>query len=153
VILAIDYGKKRLGLALSDKFGVTSRPYATWTRINRRRDLARLRELVRRQSVRRIVVGLPLRLDGAPSEMSQEARGFAARVEKALGIRVEMIDERLTSWEARDTYEALNFNERARPNSSGREEKKKKTVFDDVAAAIILRDYLDQMRKRHGSRA
>ena len=153
VILAIDYGKKRLGLALSDEFGVTSHPYATWTRINRRRDLARLRELVRQQSVLRIVVGLPLRLDGAPSEMSQEARGFAARVEKALGIRVEMIDERLTSWEARDTHEALNFHERARPNSSGREEKKKKTAFDDVAAAIILRDYLDQMRKRQGSRA
>ena len=152
VTLAIDYGKKRMGLALSDEFGVTSRPYATWTRINRRRDLARLRELVRQQSVRRIVVGLPLRLDGAPSEMSQEARGFAARVEKAVGIRVEMIDERLTSWDARDTYEAMNFNERAQP-SSGREAKKKKATFDDVAAAIILRDYLDQMRKRHGSRA
>lgn len=152
VILAIDYGKKRMGLALSDEFGITSRPYATWTRINRRRDLARLRELARQQSVRRIVVGLPLRLDGAPSEMSQEARGFAARVEKALGIRVEMMDERLTSWDARDTYEAMNFNERAQPNS-GRDEKKKRTTFDDIAAAIILRDYLDQIRTRHGSRA
>jgi putative Holliday junction resolvase len=153
VILGIDYGKKRLGLALSDEFGVTSRPYATWTRINRRRDLARLRELVRRQSVRHIVVGLPLRLDGAPSEMSQKARSFAARVEKALGIRVEMVDERLTSWEARETQEVMNFNERARPSSSGREEKKKKAAFDEIAAAIILRDYLDQIRTRRGSRA
>ena len=153
VILGIDYGKKRLGLALSDEFGVTSRPYATWTRINRRRDLARLRELVRQQSVRHIVVGLPLRLDGAPSEMSQEARSFAARVEKALGIRVEMVDERLTSWEARETHEAMNFNERARPGSSGGEKKKKKAAFDEIAAAIILRDYLDQIRTRRGSRA
>jgi putative Holliday junction resolvase len=143
VILGIDYGKRRLGLALSDEFGVTSRPYATWTRVNRRRDLA----------VRRIVVGLPLRLDGAPSEMSLEARSFAARVEKALGIRVEMVDERLTSWEARETHEATNFNERARPSSSGREEKKKKAAFDEIAAAIILRDYLDQIRTRRGSRA
>jgi putative Holliday junction resolvase len=153
VILGIDYGKKRLGLALSDEFGVTSRPYATWTRINRRRDLARLRELVRQQSVRHIVVGLPLRLDGAPSEMSQEARSFAARVEKALGIRVEMVDERLTSWEARETLESVNFNERARPGSSGSEKKKKKAAFDEIAAAIILRDYLDQIRTRRGSRA
>src|ERR1700716_2711863 len=100
VILAIDYGKKRLGLALSDELGVTSRPFAIWTRINRRRDLTRLRELVRQHAVRRIVVGLPLHLDGAQSEMSEEAKGFAARVEKALGIRVEMMDERLSSWEA-----------------------------------------------------
>jgi putative Holliday junction resolvase len=153
VILAIDYGKKKMGLALSDELGITSRPYAAWARINRRRDLARLRELARQQSVRRIVVGLPLRLDGAPSEMSLEARGFAARVEKALGIRVEMMDERLTSWDARDTYEAMNFSERARLNSSERDGKKKKSAFDDIAAAIILRDYLDQMRTRQGSRA
>src|SRR5579864_2452495 len=106
VILAIDYGQKRLGLALSDECGVTSRPYATWTRTNRRRDLARLRELVRQQGVRRIVVGLPLYLDGTPSEMSKEARSFAARVEKALGLPVEMMDERLSSWEARETLSA-----------------------------------------------
>ena len=76
VILAIDYGKKRLGLALSDESGVTSRPFATWTRTNRRRDLARLRDLVRHEAVRRIVVGLPLHLDGSPSEMSEEVKTF-----------------------------------------------------------------------------
>src|SRR5882762_2247222 len=106
VILAIDYGKKRLGLALSDEYGVTSRPFAIWTRINRRRDLARLRDLVRQHAVRRIVVGLPLHLDGTQSEMSEEAKGFAARVEKALGIPVEMVDERLSSWEAKQTVQA-----------------------------------------------
>src|SRR5271155_2299913 len=83
VILAIDYGQKRLGLALSDEHGVTSRPFAVWTRTNRRRDLGRLRELVRKEGIRRIVVGLPLHLDGTPSEMSEEARAFAVRVEKA----------------------------------------------------------------------
>src|SRR5260221_4502584 len=119
VILAIDYGKKRLGLALSDEFGVTSRPYATWTRINRRRDLARLRELVRQQGVRRIVVGLPLHLDGSPSEMSDEARRFAARVLKAHGLPVEMVDERLRSWEARETISTMNSSKRTRRGSSG----------------------------------
>ena len=106
VILAIDYGLKRLGLALSDERGVTSRPFATWTRVNRRRDLARLRELVREHAVRRIVVGLPLHLDGRPSEMSEEARAFAARVERALGVPVEMMDERLSSWEAEQSLAA-----------------------------------------------
>src|ERR1700737_5017600 len=97
VILAIDYGQKRMGLALSDEQGMTSRPFAIWTRINRRRDLARLRELVRQHAVRRIVIGLPLHLDGKQSEMSQEAKSFAARVEKALGLPVDMMDERLSS--------------------------------------------------------
>ena len=153
VILAIDYGKKRLGLALSDELGATSRPFATWTRINRRRDLARLRELVRQQGVRRIVVGLPLHLDGAPSEMSEEAGRFAVRVEKALGLPVEMMDERLSSWEAREALSAQNSNERARRDSSGRSETRKRTPLDDIAAAIILQDYLDRARVRTGSRA
>jgi putative holliday junction resolvase len=152
VILAIDYGKKRLGLALSDEFGVTSRPYATWTRINRRRDLARLRELVRQQEVRRIVVGLPLHLNGMPSEMSEEAKSFAARVEKALGLPVEMMDERLSSWEAHETLASMTSNTSNRRDSSGRSDTKKKTPLDDIAAAIILRDYLDRARARTGSR-
>jgi putative Holliday junction resolvase len=155
VILAIDYGKKRLGLALSDERGVTSRPYATWTRINRRRDLARLRELVRQEEVRRIVVGLPLHLDGTPSEMSEEAKSFALRVERALGLPVELMDERLSSWEARQALAAANSNERTRRDSSGRTEPRKETPLDEIAAAIILRDYLDRVRTRSrtGSRA
>jgi len=79
VILAIDYGQRRLGLALSDEHRMTSRPFATWNRINRRRDLARLRELARLHGVRRIVVGLPLHLDGGASEMSRESAAFAVR--------------------------------------------------------------------------
>jgi putative Holliday junction resolvase len=153
VILAIDYGKKRLGLALSDELGATSSPFATWTRINRRRDLARLRDLVRQRGVCRIVVGLPLHLDGAPSEMSEEAQRFAVRVEKALGLPVEMMDERLSSWEARETLSAQNSNKRARRDSSGRSETRKKTPIDDIAASIILQDYLDRARVRTGSRA
>jgi putative holliday junction resolvase len=151
VILAIDYGKKRLGLALSDEFGITSRPFATWTRINRRRDLARLRELVRLEKIRRIVVGLPLHLDGTPSEMSEEAKSFAMRVEKAIGLPVEMVDERLSSWEALETVAQMNSSKRPR-SSSGHKEPAKKNPIDDIAAAIILRDYLDRARTRPGAR-
>ena len=151
VILAIDYGKKRLGLALSDEFGITSRPFATWTRINRRRDLARLRELVRQEKIRRIIVGLPLHLDGRPSEMSEETRSFALRVEKAIGIPVEMVDERLSSWEAQETVAQMNSSKRHR-SSSRRTEPAKKNPIDDIAAAIILREYLDRAQTRSGAR-
>jgi putative Holliday junction resolvase len=153
VILAIDYGKKRLGLALSDELGMTSHPHATWNRVNRRRDLARLRELAHQKKVGRIVVGLPLRLDGTPTEMSEEAKSFAARVEKALGLPVEMMDERLSSWEAHETLAGMSSTKRARRGSSGRTDSRKKTPLDDIAAAIILRDYLDRARARTGSRA
>src|SRR6202035_176375 len=116
VILAIDYGRKRLGLALSDELCVTSRPFAIWTRINRRRDLRRLRDLVRQHAVRRIVIGLPLHLDGTPSDMSLETKGFASRVEKALGIPVELMDERLSSWEA---SEPVRANQSSAPSRRG----------------------------------
>jgi putative pre-16S rRNA nuclease len=146
VILAIDYGQKRYGLALSDESGMTSRPFATWTRINRRRDLARFRELARQQGVRRIVIGLPLHLDGSASEMSEEAKSFAARVEKALGLPVEMMDERLSSWEAKQTVSSNQV--QAQSSRSGRLRK----PLDDIAAAVILRDYLDRQRQQNGTR-
>ena len=155
VILAIDYGKKRLGLALSDELGMTSHPHATWNRVNRRRDLARLRELAHQKKVGRIVVGLPLHLDGTPSEMSEEAKSFGARVSKALGLPVELMDERLSSWEARQSLAAANSNERARRNSTEGSDRSRKTPLDEIAAAIILQDYLDRARARAeaGSRA
>lgn len=152
MILAIDYGKKRLGLALSDECGVTSRPFATWTRTNRRRDLGRLRDLVRDERVRRIVVGLPLHLDGSPSEMSEEAKSFSERLRKALGIPVELMDERLSSWEARQAISHEEPRRQALRGSQARIENRKKTPLDDVAAAIILRDYLQRARRQDGVR-
>jgi len=153
VILAIDYGQKRLGLALSDELRLASRPYATWTRTNRRRDLARLRELVRQQGVSRIVVGLPLHLDGTPSEMSDEAKRFAARVEKAVGLPVEMVDERLSSWEAHETMAAVRAGKRSTRRSADEPAgTNQQPPLDKIAAAIILRDYLAQAQSRDGSR-
>lgn len=146
VILAIDYGRKRLGLALSDESGVTTRPFATWTRTNRRRDLARLRELTRQHRVRRIVVGLPLHLDGATSEMAEEAQAFAGRVQKHLAIPVDMMDERLSSWEAHETVSASASKIRRRRGPSARASEK--PSLDEIAAAIILRDYLDRRHSR-----
>ena len=137
-ILAVDYGRKRLGLALSDELGILARPLAVWTRTNRRRDLARLRDLCRQYAVSRIVVGWPLRLDGTPGEMAEESNRFADQVRKHLGLPVELADERLSSWEAQQVVEQAA--ERGR--HSGRRTK----TNDDVAAAVILRDYLTRRR-------
>ena len=150
VILAIDYGKKRLGLALSDELGITARPFGIWTRVNRRRDLARLHELVRQEAVRRIVVGLPLHLDGTPSEMSEEAKSFSARLEKAIGIPVALVDERLSSWEARRTISSQDSGKSSLRGSQARIQNRQKVPLDDVAAAIFLRDYLELLRGKTG---
>jgi putative holliday junction resolvase len=134
-ILAIDYGRRRMGLALSDVAWLTAQPLATLERTNRRNDLRRLRDLVRRHNVRRIVVGHPLHLDGTTGEMAVETERFAARIEKGLGVPVELVDERLSSWEA----------ERMLPPSAARE---REGAVDRLAAAVILRDYLERGQTR-----
>jgi putative Holliday junction resolvase len=139
-ILALDYGRRRIGVAVSDELGITAQPVGTLERKNRREDLRRLRALVRHHGSRHILVGHPLHLDGSSSEMSKEAARFAGRIAKELGVSVELVDERLTSWEA---AQALPENK-----SSAR---RRRGPLDDVAAAVLLREYLD--RKRASAKA
>jgi putative Holliday junction resolvase len=135
-ILAIDYGRERIGLAVSDELGLTANPLEILSRTNRREDLQKLRGICRIQGVVRIVVGLPLHISGDHGEMAEEARRFAKRIEKELGMTVELWDERLTTWEARQTVAAANAG------------TKKRSKVDDVAAAILLRDYLEAQREK-----
>jgi len=143
-VLAIDYGRRRLGLALSDLLGVTARPLATWERTNRRADLARIRDLCRRHAVGRIVVGWPIRLDGTPGEMAREAARFAERLRKHLGsLPVELADERLSTWEAAQQASL----------TGGRAARRAGQPLDDLAAAVILRDYLSRAHRPEQTRA
>ena len=136
-VLAIDYGRKRIGLALSDELQLTAQPLAVIKRANRREDIRRLRDICRKQGVARILVGHPLHISGEAGEMADEAARFAARLRKELGIEVNLVDERLTSWEAAQMI--------ARSGSSPR---RKQPSLDDVAAAIFLREYLERNRGR-----
>jgi putative Holliday junction resolvase len=146
-ILAIDYGRKKMGLALADSEARIAEPYATLERVNRNEDMRRLREFARDHHVKQIVVGLPLRLDGTPGAMAEETTRFAERVRKQIGLPVELLDERLTSWEAeRILEEELG---RRITHTETREGRKKSTrtsdgkyTVDAVAAMVILREYL-----------
>jgi putative Holliday junction resolvase len=134
-ILGIDYGRARIGLAVAHAETGLPRPLATLERINRNEDMRRLREIVREQRINEVVVGLPLRLDGTRGEMAEEAARWAARVRKQLGVPVEMVDERLTSWEA----------ERLLEEQFGRIRKRRETrTVDALAAAVILQEFLEQ---------
>ncbi len=167
-VMAIDYGRRRIGLALSDALGLTARPVATLTRTNRRDDLRRLREIIIQHGVKAIVVGHPLHLDGTSGEMAAEAARFAARLAKHLGLPVELMDERLSSWEAAQLAAGGNNPARqaapSRRNAGGRGRRRAdkpnrlrrqpsarqggRVALDDVAAAVILRDFLDRQRAR-----
>ena len=136
-ILAIDYGRKRIGLALSDELRLTAQPLLVLKRANRRDDLRRLRDICRKQGVARILVGHPLHMTGEAGEMADEAARFAARLRKELGIEVDLVDERLTSWEAGQMMA-----------ETGSARQRNESSLDDVAAAIFLREYLERHRGR-----
>jgi putative Holliday junction resolvase len=124
-----------------------AQPLSTLERINRNEDMRRLRELVREHGVSQIVVGLPLRLDGTRGEMAEEVERFAQRVRKQIGVPVEMVDERLTSWEAERLLEEVQgrFVHDEKLTSSRKPKKvQTKMTVDAVAAAVILKEYLER---------
>ena len=136
-ILAIDYGRRRIGLAITDELGLTASPLPVMERKNRRDDVRRLRKLMEEYEVALVLVGNPIHLSGRRSEMADEAARFAQRIEKELKVKVQLRDERLTSWEAK---EVLKITGGARI---------KKREIDSLAAAIVLREYLDAARASH----
>ena len=146
-IVALDYGRTKIGIAVADSEARVAQPYDTLKRINRNEDMRRLRELAGELSVRQIVVGLPLRLDGSSGEMAEEATRFAQRVHKQIGVPVEMVDERLTSWEAeRILEEEMGRRIVHAETQHGRKKAARasdgKYTVDAVAAMVILREYL-----------
>src|SRR5277367_4462854 len=154
-ILAIDYGRTKMGLALADAAARIAQPYGTMERINRNEDMRRLREFVRDSRVKQVVVGLPLRLDGTEGEMAAETRSFAERVRKQAGVPVEMVDERLSSWEAeRILEEELGRRIRREEAHDGRKKQSRadhgKYTVDAVAAMVILREYLAREDAQQG---
>lgn len=146
-ILGVDYGRARVGLAIADTEARLAHPLGTLERFNRNEDMRRLREMVRDHGVKQIVVGLPLRLDGSQSEMAEEAKRFAERLRKQIGVPVEMVDERLTSWEAERLLEETQGRTLHKPGGSASKKTQTnqgKLTVDAMAAAIILKDYLER---------
>lgn len=153
-ILAVDYGRRKIGLAISDKLALTAQPLAIFERKNRRDDLQRLREICAENHVSRILVGHPLHLNGEAGEMAREAAQFAARLEKHLRIEVELVDERLTSWEARQNVAEAEMNRYSPSRGTRRSASRhaRRRPLDHIAAAILLRDYLKRTQANSAPR-
>ena len=132
-ILGVDLGSKRIGLAISDATGNIAFPAGFVASRGREQDVAALREVIEERGVARVVVGLPIHLDGKPSPGSEAARRFAAELGEATGLPVELLDERWTTQAAE-----LSLSE----TKGGR--KKRREAVDAVAATFLLRTYLER---------
>jgi len=130
-ILAIDYGSRRMGLAVSDALGITAQGLETMQRRNRRADLKYLERLIREYEVKEIVLGYPLKMSGDQGPQSEKVAEFGAVLRQQFGLPVQLWDERLTSAEAnRVLREAeLSIEKRAR-------------AVDRMAAVLILQSFL-----------
>ena len=138
-ILALDLGKKRIGLAISDELGITAQGLETVERRGRRDDIEDLRKLISLRGVTKIVVGDPLHMNGDSSRQGDYTREFAGELERKTGLPVEFRDERWTSREAERTL-----------RGSGVANGKRKATIDRLSAVILLQSYLDSARMEHG---
>lgn len=135
-IVGLDYGARRIGVALSDPTRTIASPHATLQRrAGKRPPWPELARIIQEQEVTEAVVGLPLDLSGAEGEWAAEVRTFGAEVERRFGIPVHWIDERLTSVLAEQAVRGMGL------KRSQREEKER---VDAAAAALILRYHLDR---------
>ena len=134
-VLALDLGKQRIGLALSDASQVIAQGLETLERTNIREDLARLSQLASDNSVSLIVIGNPLHMSGREGFQAERAREFGSRLQDASGVPVEFWDERLTTVEAQRVL-----------RQSGISIQKRAKAVDRLAAVILLESYLDSRK-------
>jgi len=140
-VLALDLGKKRIGLAISDGLGLTAQGLPTLQRRNKRTDLAALATLIKSRDVTEILMGNPLHMSGDAGRQSEWAREFAGAIEKYTGIPVRMWDERLTTLEASRVL-----------RQSGIGIEKRAAAIDRLSAVILLQSYLDSGQCQAGDR-
>jgi putative Holliday junction resolvase len=134
-VLALDVGGRRIGVAMSDDQGILAAPLTTLKAEPRGRVLDQIVALVREYAVDEVVIGLPLTMSGEIGPQAQVVQSFARDLEQSLGRPVQLFDERLTSVVAEQMMLDLGI----KPD-------KRKARIDEVAASIILQDYLDHRR-------
>ncbi|PYP85718.1 MAG: Holliday junction resolvase RuvX [Candidatus Angelobacter sp. Gp1-AA117] len=130
-ILAIDYGSRRMGLAVSDLLGITAQGIDTLQRRNKRTDFARLGGIIRQYNVQEIVLGYPLRMSGEAGTQSQKVAEFAEELRQRFGLPVHLWDERLTSAEANRLLKEAELSI-----------QKRAQAVDRMAAVLILQSFL-----------
>ena len=135
-IMGLDYGSKTIGVAISDALGLTAQPIETIERSGEnklRRSLARIAEIVREKDIKKIVVGLPINMDGRSGERAALTLEFVEKLKLRVDIPIVMQDERLTTVEADEILD-----------ESGVKKQDRKQFIDQIAAGIILKEYMEK---------
>ena len=132
---ALDIGEKRVGVAISDELNITVRPLAPIHRTSWKRLLQDVSELVRHYDARTLVIGLPLRLEGTEGSAAANIRQLAEKFRLSLNIPVYLQDERLTTFQARENLQAMNYSQ-----------SEVELRLDSEAAAIILKDFIARQK-------
>jgi putative Holliday junction resolvase len=130
-IMAIDFGSRRIGLAVTDELGLTAQGLPTLYRTNKRHDFDHLRRTIRQYAVGEIVMGLPLRMSGEHGIQSDKVEAFAGELRARFKLPIHLFDERLTSVEANRVLGETEM--------SGR---RKTEVVDQLAAVLILQAFM-----------
>ena len=133
-ILGLDYGAKRIGVAVCDELGMMAHGVAVIERRNKKRDLEAIANHVKTYGVEKIVIGYPLRLDGAPGIQCEKVDHFIRSLESAFSFPIIRWSEIFTTKDAEEILKTALV----RPH-------KRKTVIDKVAAGLILQGYLDSL--------
>lgn len=136
-ILGIDYGERRIGVAVCDELGMTAQGVGTIVRKNRDADLAALAGYIERFGAEKIVVGYPLRWDGSEGIQCEKVNRFVARLQKRFPIPVIHRDETCSTKEAEELL-----------RETGVRREKRRGIVDRLAASIILQGYLDDLARR-----
>lgn len=139
-ILALDYGERRIGIALSDPTRTIASPLTTVVRRpGKRPPWPEIGKIIQEHEVTEVVIGLPLDLAGNERQWTTEVREFGQEVTRRFGLPVHWIDERMTSVRAERTVRSMGLK---------RSEREDKERIDAAAAALILQGYLAQLRNR-----
>ena len=139
IILGLDIGDARTGVAISDELGIAAHPLCTIQRKSRKAVLAELQELVTVHNVEQVVVGLPLQLDGKTGTQAKKIKKIAERLAQQVNLPVVFWDESFTTVEAAQILRGTK-----------KRRKKRKQVIDQVAAVLILEGYLEELRNSRG---
>ncbi|MCH5354101.1 MAG: Holliday junction resolvase RuvX [Acutalibacter sp.] len=137
ILLGVDLGKVRTGLALCDEGEILASPLSVITEHNRDKLVEKITEAARENQVKKLIIGLPKNMDGSEGESAQNAREIGALLAEHTGLPIEFFDERGTTITAHGYLNETNVRG-----------KKRKAVVDAVAAVVILQGYLDGNRSR-----
>ena len=135
LILGLDYGRRRIGVAVSDALGLTAQPVGTWSNLEWENMVEKIRTWIQDKGVESVIVGLPLNLHGEKGHLAREVERFVNKLKQHISIPVILWDERYTSVQAERILRYMN----EKPSQ-------KKERIDLIASVLLLQNYLDYQK-------